>query len=127
MNIADISHKKSEQWLKKIEEMREMFLANLVMLCQIPSPTFYEEKRAEFILNRYIEAGLSDPCKDECNNVIGLLPGKKSDKKIMINAHMDNIFKLFSFSYLSLAFSSIVNSFFFFIIFISFSFSSNSL
>jgi len=94
MTLEKLIEKYKEKWFSQIEDMREMILANLVMVSQIPAPTFKEQERAEFILNRYIESGLLDPYRDEVDNVIGVLPGKKSNKKIMITSHMDNIFSI---------------------------------
>ena len=90
--IDDIFLKYSDTWAKGIREMREMLLANLVMVSQIPAKFFHEQRRAAFILDRYIECGLSDPHIDEIGNVIGVIPGKTPVRKMLISAHMDTLF-----------------------------------
>lgn len=42
----------------KVKEIREILLANLVMMGEIPAPTFGEEARIRFFLDRFTEAGL---------------------------------------------------------------------
>ncbi len=77
---------------KKLKKYREVLLANLVMLGEIPSPTFKEQNRIKFILNRFDEAGLTDSSMDGGGNGIGVLSGKTGDKAILLNAHADTIF-----------------------------------
>ena len=90
--IEDMFSKYAAEWTNKIGEMREMILANLVMVSQIPAKFFNEQRRAAFILDRYIEGGLSDPHIDDIGNVIGTIPGRDSNRKILISAHMDTLF-----------------------------------
>jgi len=77
---------------KKLKKYREVLLANLVMLGEIPSPTFEEQNRIKFILNRFDEAGLTDSSMDGGGNGIGVLSGKTGDTAILLNAHADTIF-----------------------------------
>ncbi len=79
-----------------ITQMNEMLLANLVMVGQIPSHTFEETQRGEFVLSRFLEDGLVEPFTDEEGNVIGIVKGvgsyKSKRKKILISAQMDTIY-----------------------------------
>lgn len=77
---------------KKLKKYREVLLANLVMLGEIPSPTFEEQNRINFILDRFDEAGLTDSSMDGGGNGIGVLSGKTGNKAILLNAHADTIF-----------------------------------
>lgn len=80
---------------KKLKKYREVLLANLVMIGETPSPTFKEERRIEFILNRFAEAGLTESMIDEGGNGVGLLSGsapKEERKAILLSAHADTIF-----------------------------------
>ncbi len=76
---------------KKLTELSEIVLANLVMISEIPAPTFSEQHRVEFILNRMTEYGLQNTSTDEVGNALGVLPGSKGDKNILIVAHLDTI------------------------------------
>lgn len=77
---------------KTITEKREILLANLVMLGEIPAPTFREEERIEFLLNRFREAELSKNSIDEVGNGIGILKGENGEDNILMVAHADTVF-----------------------------------
>lgn len=72
--------------------LREMLLANLVMLAEIPSPTFKEQARIDFLLQRFSECGLNNTSTDEYGNGVGVLPGKNRDRNILLYAHADTVF-----------------------------------
>jgi acetylornithine deacetylase/succinyl-diaminopimelate desuccinylase-like protein len=75
-----------------LEEFREMLLANLVMLGEIPAPTFGEEKRLEFLKQRFTECGLQNVSSDEAGNALGIYPGSPGKKSILVTAHADTPF-----------------------------------
>ncbi len=70
-------------------ELSDIVLANLVMISEIPSPTFSEQRRVEFILNRMTEYGLQNTSTDEVGNALGVLPGKSGEQNILVVAHLD--------------------------------------
>lgn len=73
------------------EDLKEILLANLVMAGEIPAPTFQEDERIEFLMNRFKEAGITKNSVDEVGNGIGILEGKK-DGNILLVAHADTVF-----------------------------------
>jgi di/tripeptidase len=73
------------------QAVREILLANLVMIAEIPSPTFEEFSRVEFIQNRFVESGLHNASADEMGNALGILPGTKGDRNILVVAHVDTV------------------------------------
>jgi len=75
-----------------LTQFREILLANLVMIGEIPAPTSGEDKRIEFLLNRFKEAGLSENSIDDGGNGIGLLEGEEGEGSILLNAHADTVF-----------------------------------
>lgn len=77
---------------KNLKKHKEVLLANLVMIGEIPSPTFEESNRLEFLLDRFNEAGLTDSSIDESGNVVGVLKGRIGESSILINAHADTVF-----------------------------------
>jgi tripeptide aminopeptidase len=77
---------------KKLRGMSEILLANLVMIGEIPAPTFREERRIQFILDRFNEAGLTECSTDEAGNGIGVLPGADDEQSILLCAHSDTVF-----------------------------------
>jgi len=87
-SITESLHDLQEQ----LAEFKEILLANLVMIGEIPSQTFNEDDRIEFLLNRFNEAGLTDNSVDERGNGIGVLEGEESESAILLTAHADTVF-----------------------------------
>jgi acetylornithine deacetylase/succinyl-diaminopimelate desuccinylase-like protein len=77
---------------KEIKKLSEQILANLVMVSEIPAPTFDEAERRRFLINRFTEYGLHNTSTDEVGNGLGILPGEDPERYILIVAHMDTIF-----------------------------------
>ncbi|MQY77076.1 MAG: peptidase, partial [Spirochaeta sp.] len=77
---------------KELYPLREILLANLVMIAEIPAPTFYENERIRFIKQRFTEAGLQNCSTDEMGNALAIMQGRQSDKNIVVSAHTDTIF-----------------------------------
>jgi acetylornithine deacetylase/succinyl-diaminopimelate desuccinylase-like protein len=78
--------------MDRVNDHRDILLANLVMMAEMPAPTFQEEARVRFLLDRFREAGLDHISDDEMNNGIGLLPGPEGAPTVAIAAHLDTIF-----------------------------------
>lgn len=76
---------------EKLVAMREIFLANLIMISEIPAPTFHEQPRADFLIQRFSEAGLLNPSTDEQSNALGILQGEQDDSAILMVAHLDTL------------------------------------
>lgn len=92
MTDFNLLKKKLNGLEEKLKKYRELILANLVMVGEIPAPTFKEEERVKFILNRFDEAGLTDSSIDDQGNGVGILSGKEGKNSILLNAHADTIF-----------------------------------
>ena len=75
-----------------LENFRDMLLANLVMIGEIPAPTFGEQRRIEFLGQRFTEAGLQSCSTDSAGNGLGVLPGTQGKKHILVAAHADTPF-----------------------------------
>ena len=76
---------------QRLAPLREEFLANLVMLGQIPSPTGEEQGRVRYILDRFLEAGLPEAGEDEAGNAVGTVTGETRQRTILMVAHLDTI------------------------------------
>jgi tripeptide aminopeptidase len=61
---------------------------------QIPAPTFAEEQRAQFMAERFREAGLEQVSFDSAGNVLALFPGEGSGAAAVVTAHLDTVFPL---------------------------------
>lgn len=77
---------------KQAHGLREMLLANLVMIGEIPGPTFEEQQRIEMLIQRFVECGLQDCAPDEAGNGLGVLPGTEGEEYILVAAHADTVF-----------------------------------
>jgi len=68
-----------------------------VGLVAIPAPTLGERERAEWLAQRFIQAGLSNVEIDAVGNVLGLLPAESmpadsTGPVILLSAHIDTVF-----------------------------------
>jgi acetylornithine deacetylase/succinyl-diaminopimelate desuccinylase-like protein len=59
----------------------------------IPAPTFAEEKRAEWFLDRFSALGLAEVHRDAAGNALGLL-GPLEGPCVLLSAHLDTVFPL---------------------------------
>lgn len=84
--------KKLNTYKEKVEALRDTVLANLIMMSEVPAPTFGEAKRASVLQERFSEYAMENVCIDEAGNGVGVLPGKEGKKNILIVAHTDTVF-----------------------------------
>lgn len=76
----------------ELEPFREMLLANVVMISEIPAPTFGEQERISFLNQRFTESGLDSTSIDELGNGVAILPGSEGKLTILLTAHADTSF-----------------------------------
>jgi di/tripeptidase len=76
----------------KLQSIREILLANALMLGEIPSPTYSEEERITFLGNRFTEDGLQNISIDEAGNGMAIVPGTQGKRNILVCAHADTVF-----------------------------------
>jgi di/tripeptidase len=91
--IQDDLLQKIPLYRDKLFTLRERILADAVMVGEIPSPTFHEEKVVRFICDRFTEEGLDQISIDEVQNATGLLPGTNGKHNILVAAHTDRIWQ----------------------------------
>jgi acetylornithine deacetylase/succinyl-diaminopimelate desuccinylase-like protein len=72
--------------------IQETLIANLIMLSEIPAPTFEEAARVKLLLQRMDECGLYNVSTDEAGNGVGIIPGKNPDRNILLVAHADSVY-----------------------------------
>jgi len=59
-------------------------------LCRIPAPTFLEQKRAEWMTERFRELGW-EARLDRSGNVVAALPGRRDSATVGVTAHLDTV------------------------------------
>ncbi|MGE0129623.1 MAG: M20/M25/M40 family metallo-hydrolase [Blastocatellales bacterium] len=67
-------------------------ISDQIKACEIPAPTFQEQKRAEYFKQRFIELGLKNVRIDGVGNVIGERPGTGAGPALALAAHLDTVF-----------------------------------
>jgi tripeptide aminopeptidase len=59
-------------------------------LCRVPAPTFLEQKRAEWMTERFRELGWESRL-DRAGNVVAALPGRRDSASVAVTAHLDTV------------------------------------
>jgi tripeptide aminopeptidase len=59
-------------------------------LCRIPAPTFLEQKRAEWMAERFLALGW-ESWLDRSGNVVAALPGRRESATVAVTAHLDTV------------------------------------
>ncbi len=81
-------------------EMEPWFLQRFLDLAlriqQIPAPTFAEAQRIAFLHQRFLEESLLEVQVDEVGNLYGKLPGTGESPPLILSAHCDTVFPLFT-------------------------------
>jgi tripeptide aminopeptidase len=89
----DAITKRLPAFVQAIEAIREIVLANVVLLGQIPSPTFQEQHRTTALLERLAQARVDECTTDGYRNPVGIVRGTDSGRPpIFVVAHIDTPF-----------------------------------
>jgi tripeptide aminopeptidase len=81
-----------ERAFTSINEAQVEIGEELIRICEIPAPPFKEHTRAAYIKQRFEEMGLQRVRTDEEGNVIAERPGRSSNPRIIVSAHLDTVF-----------------------------------
>lgn len=90
MRSKDKILKKIPQLEKDLSASIPLVLSTLTMVSEIPSPSFKEEGRRDFVLDRFREMSLENCSSDEVHNALGMIPGTHGEKTILLVSHMDS-------------------------------------
>lgn len=75
------------EWFRK---ERAWINEHHLKVCRIPAPTFLEQKRAEWVAERFRSLGWEAKL-DRAGNVVAWLPGRREDPAVAITAHLDTV------------------------------------
>jgi len=75
-----------------IIEIDPVTIQDMISLTEIPTPTFHEKEKGLVYAEMLRNAGADSVWTDEVGNVIALRKGTKSDKTIVVDAHLDTVF-----------------------------------
>ncbi len=71
----------------------QQVIQTAVAIQQIPAPTFDERRRAEYVRDCFVAAGLCDVSIDALHNAIGRWPGADPTRPaLLLSAHTDTVF-----------------------------------
>ena len=77
-------------YVEQIRAIREIIISNIMLVGQIPAPTFSETGRAERLVERFAEFQMDESLIDDFGNPIGIIRGTTFSKPpIFIAAHLD--------------------------------------
>ena len=77
----------------EIKAARDIIITNVVLIGQIPAPTFKEKRRSTVFMERLAEFGVDEVTTDGYRNPIGIIRGTASNKSpIFVVAHLDTFF-----------------------------------
>ena len=76
-----------------IKSIEETIITNIVLIGQIPAPTFKEKRRANIFMERLAEFQVDECTTDGYRNPIGIIKGTSESKPpIFVVAHLDTFF-----------------------------------
>jgi acetylornithine deacetylase/succinyl-diaminopimelate desuccinylase-like protein len=77
-------------FVDQIHQIREIIISNIVLIGQIPAPTFHESRRAQVLVDRLADFNVDECTIDDYGNPIGVIRGAATDKQsIFVVAHLD--------------------------------------
>ncbi len=78
----------------EIKSMRDSIITNIVLIGQVPAPTFKEKRRSSLFQERLAEFGVDEVTTDGYRNPIGIIRGTSQEKPpIFVIAHLDTFFE----------------------------------
>lgn len=80
-------------YVEKIRKLKDLLITNIVLIGQVPAPTFKEHERSELFLDRLSELQVDECTFDDCRNPIGVIRGRSPSRPpIFVVAHMDALY-----------------------------------
>jgi tripeptide aminopeptidase len=77
-------------FVDRIRQIREIIISNIVLIGQIPAPTFHEGRRAKRLVERMAGFQTTECIIDDFGNPIGVIRGSSPDAQaIFVAAHLD--------------------------------------
>jgi tripeptide aminopeptidase len=77
-------------FVDQIRKIREIIISNIILIGQIPAPTFHERRRAECLVERLADFQVDESTIDDFGNPIGVIRGTSAEKQsIFVVAHLD--------------------------------------
>ncbi len=81
-----------DRYKSAAKSVKDILLSNLVMLGEVPAPTFSERPRVEVVQQLLSSSGLHNCSLDDMDNGVAVLPGSEGKKNLLLVAHADTMF-----------------------------------
>lgn len=96
MNNTSITQSSLQTTLNKLNNYYKQnfdhLISEIIKICEIPAPTFNEDARGNYIIEKLQKYSQLKIHKDSAKNVIIRYPGTESTAKLAILAHLDTVF-----------------------------------
>lgn len=84
---------KLPDFVKAVKSIQETIITNIVLIGQVPSPTFKEKRRTQVMMERLAEFQVDECSTDGYRNPIGIIRGTSESKPpIFVVANLDTVF-----------------------------------
>ncbi len=90
--MSYLTRKVRDQLAAAAQRAREPIAKLTTLLTEVPAPTNDEGDRAKLLARILDERGFKDVRTDELHNVTAVIPGKRSDRCVLLAAHSDTVF-----------------------------------
>jgi acetylornithine deacetylase/succinyl-diaminopimelate desuccinylase-like protein len=80
--------------VERAESILPELIQEVIRICEIPAPTFAEERRSQYVQERMSALGLADVTVDAVGNVSGRIRGTGSGPTVLLAAHIDTVFPI---------------------------------
>ena len=98
-------------FVDQIRSIREIIISNIVLIGQIPAPTFAEAQRAECLVERLADFQADESVIDDFGNPVGIIRGTSPDNPpIFIVAHLDTFSEVSGESHFQVSDRAIIGS-----------------
>lgn len=87
--VKDVRIQKAFDFIRQIDEQT---IKDMIILTEIPAPSFHEEEKGKVFKEMLVQAGADSVWIDEVGNVIALRKGTNSTKTIVVEGHLDTVF-----------------------------------
>jgi len=78
----------------EIRAIKDIIITNIVLIGEVPAPTFREKRRSITFMERLAELGVDECTTDGYRNPIGIIRGTSGEHPpIMVVAHMDTFYE----------------------------------
>lgn len=84
----------ARRMIERAQAVLPELVQEAITICEIPAPTFFEERRTRYVLERMTQFGLQEVASDAVGNVTGWIRGTGGGPVILLAAHIDTVFPL---------------------------------